>query len=63
MALDADTFLKPYGGRADGVPNDASKNVLADVLLASAATQNIANGTVGLAYLRTLTLDPAYQLK
>jgi uncharacterized protein (DUF1800 family) len=63
MALDADTFLKPYGGRADGVPNDVSKNVLADVLLASAATQNIANGTVGLAYLRTLTLDPAYQLK
>jgi uncharacterized protein (DUF1800 family) len=63
MALDVDAFLRPYGGRADGVPNDALKTTLAGVLLASAATQNIANGTVGAAYLRTLTLDPAYQLK
>ena len=63
MALDVDAFLRPYGGRADGVPNDALKTTLASVLLASAATQNIANGTVGAAYLRTLTLDPAYQLK
>ena len=63
MTLDADAFLRPYGGRSDGVPNDASKMTLASVLLASNATQNIANGTVGMAYLRTLTLDPAYQLK
>jgi uncharacterized protein (DUF1800 family) len=63
MALDADAFLRPYGGRSDGVPNDALKTTLASVLLASSATQNIANGTVGMAYLRTLTLDPAYQLK
>jgi uncharacterized protein (DUF1800 family) len=63
MALDADAFLKPYGGRADGVPNDAVKMALAGVLLSSGATQNIADGTVGVAYLRTLTLDPAYQLK
>ena len=63
LALDADAFLKPYGGRADGVPNDAVKMALADVLLASSATQNIADGTVGVVYLRTLTLDPAYQLK
>jgi uncharacterized protein (DUF1800 family) len=63
MALDVDAFLRPYGGRADGVPNDALKTTLTGVLLASAATQNIANGTVGAAYLRTLTLDPAYQLK
>jgi uncharacterized protein (DUF1800 family) len=63
MTLDVDAFLKPYGGRADGVPNDASKMNIAEVLLASSATQNIANGTVGVAYLRTLTLDPVYQLK
>jgi uncharacterized protein (DUF1800 family) len=63
LALDADAFLKPYGGRADGVPNDAVKMALASVLLASSATQNIADGTVGVVYLRTLTLDPAYQLK
>jgi uncharacterized protein (DUF1800 family) len=63
MTLDADAFLRPYGVRADGVPNDASKTILADVLLASNATQTIANGTVGVAHLRALTLDPAYQLK
>jgi uncharacterized protein (DUF1800 family) len=63
MTLDADAFLKPYGGRSDGVPNDNAKTTLAGVLLASDATQTIANGTVGIAYLRTLTLDPAYQLK
>ena len=63
VTLDADAFLRPYGGRSDGVPNDSSKMTLAGVLLASNATQNIADGTVGRAYLRTLTLDPAYQLK
>ncbi len=63
MTLDADVFLRPYGVRADGVPNDASKTTLAEVLLASNATQTIANGTVGVAHLRALTLDPAYQLK
>lgn len=63
ISFDADAFLRPYDGRSDGVPNDATKTTLAVVLLASDATQNIANGTVGIAYLRTLTLDPAYQLK
>ena len=63
MKLDADAFLRPYGGRADGVPNETLKTTLTSVLLASDATQIIANGTIGIAYLRTLTLDPAYQLK
>lgn len=63
ISFDADVFLRPYGVRSDGVPSDTSKTMLASVLLASNATQNIANGTVGLAYLRALTLDPAYQLK
>ena len=63
MTLDSDAFLRPYGGRADGVPNEALKTTLSGILLASDATQTIANGTVGIAYLRTLTLDPAYQLK
>ena len=63
LTLDADAFLGPYGGRSDGVPTDAIKTTLASVLLTSDATQNIANGTVGVAYLRALTLDPAYQLK
>ena len=63
ISFDADAFLKLYDGRSDSVPNDTIKTSLAGVLIASDATQNIANGTVGVAYLRTLTLDPAYQLK
>lgn len=63
ISFDPDQFLGTYGGYTDREPNAALKNTLADVLLASNVTQNIANGTVGVAYLRTLTLDPAYQLK
>jgi uncharacterized protein (DUF1800 family) len=63
LTFDPDQFLAAYGGHTDREPNEALKTTLASVLLASTATQNIANGTVGVAYLRTLTLDPAYQLK
>jgi Protein of unknown function (DUF1800) len=63
LTFDPDHFLAAYGGHTDREPNEALKTTLTTVLLASAATQNIANGTVGVAYLRTLTLDPAYQLK
>ena len=63
LTFDPDQFLTTYGGYTDREPNEALKTTLANILLASPATQNIANGTVGVAYLRTLTLDPAYQLK
>jgi uncharacterized protein (DUF1800 family) len=63
ITFDPDKWLAAYGGRADSEPNEALKARLAHVVLASAATQNIAPGTVGVAYLRSLTLDPAYQLK
>ena len=63
VTFDPDKFLGAYGGHTDREPNNDAKTSLAGVLLASDATQNIANGTVGIAYLRTLTLDPAYQLK
>jgi uncharacterized protein (DUF1800 family) len=63
VTFDPDKFLGAYGGYTDREPSSDVKNTLANVLLASDATQNIANGTVGIAYLRTLTLDPAYQLK
>ena len=63
VSFDPDRFLATYGGFTDREPADPLKMTLAGVLLASDATQNIANGTVGVAYLRTLTLDPAYQLK
>ena len=63
ITFDPDKWLAAYGGRADSEPNEALKARLAHVVLASPATQNIASGTVGVAYLRSLTLDPAYQLK
>ncbi len=63
VSFDPDQFLATYGGFMDREPNATLKTTLADVILASNATQSIANGTVGVAYLRTLTLDPAYQLK
>ena len=63
LTFDPDQFLSAYGGFTDREPNEELKTTLASVLLNSTTTQNIANGTVGVAYLRTLTLDPAYQLK
>ena len=63
LTFDPDQFLGTYGGYTDREPTSALKTTLAGVLLALDATQTIANGTVGIAYLRTLTLDPAYQLK
>ena len=63
IRFDPDPWLALYGGHADREPSDESKARLTLVMLASPATQNIATGTVGVAYIRTLTLDPAYQLK
>ena len=56
-------WLAQYGGYTDREPTDEIKVRLAQVLLAVPPTQTIASGTVGVAYLRSLTLDPAYQLK
>lgn len=63
VTFDPDRWLAQYGGHTDREPSDELKARLARTLLAIAPTQNIATGTVGVAYLRTLTLDPAYQLK
>ena len=63
ITFDPQKWLAQYGGQADREPSDELKARLAQTLLATAPTQNIATGTVGVAYLRTLTLDPAYQLK
>ena len=63
ITFDPDKWLAPYGGHADREPGDALKTRLAQTLLSVPPTQAIASGTVGVAYLRALTLDPAYQLK
>jgi uncharacterized protein (DUF1800 family) len=63
ISFDPEAFLKPYGGHTDREPQPETKTKLEKALLAVAPTQQIAPGTVGVAYLRSLTLDPAYQLK
>ncbi len=63
ITFDPQQWLAPYGASADREPTLEQKTRLASVLLASSATQPIAPGTVGVAWLRSLTLDPAYQLK
>ena len=63
ITFDPDLWLAPYGGFADREPDDALKARLTAALLPVMPTQAIAGGTVGVAYLRSLTLDPAYQLK
>ena len=63
ISFDPDRWLSQYGGFTDREPSDELKARLAQTLLAVPPTQTIAPGTVGVAYLRSLTLDPAYQLK
>jgi uncharacterized protein (DUF1800 family) len=63
ISFDSDRFLAGYAGHTDREPDTQTKQALAQDLLAQAATQNIAAGTVGVAWLRMLTLDAAYQLK
>ena len=63
VKFDPELWLARYGGHADQVPSEALKTRLSHVLLALPATRSIADGTVGVAYLQSLTLDPAYQLK
>lgn len=59
----AERFLAAYGGHPDREPDAAVQGRLAVVMLPVAATQPIASGTVGVAWLRSLMLDAAYQLK
>lgn len=63
ISFDPDRWLSQYGGFTDREPSDELKTRLSQTLLAVQPTQTIAPGTVGVAYLRSLTLDPAYQLK
>ena len=63
ISFDPDRWLSQYGGLTDREPSDELKTRLSQTLLAVPPTQTIAPGTVGVAYLRSLTLDPAYQLK
>jgi uncharacterized protein (DUF1800 family) len=63
ITFDPARWLAQYGGQVDREPSADVKLRLAEAMLPVPATQDVASGTVGVAYLRTLTLDPAYQLK
>ena len=63
IRFNPEPWLARYGGHADQVPSEALKTRLSQVLLPLPATYSIADGTVGVAHLRSLTLDPVYQLK
>jgi uncharacterized protein (DUF1800 family) len=70
--FDAEAWLKQYGGYIDREPTVPARLAIQKALLpiepANATAMNTQNaalkdGTVGIAYLRQLVLDPTYQLK
>jgi Protein of unknown function (DUF1800) len=70
--FDAEAWLKQYGGYIDREPTVPTRLAIQKALLpiepANATAMNTQNaalkdGTVGIAYLRQLVLDPTYQLK
>jgi uncharacterized protein (DUF1800 family) len=63
LRLDAPVWLQGLGLRADAEPSTEQKHQLTQTVLAQAAINTIADGTVGTAWLRALLLDPTYQLK
>ena len=63
ISFDPDTWLSRYGASTDRVPTSEVRERLSQALLPVGQTQSIASGTVGVDYLRLMTLDPAYQLK
>ena len=63
ISFDPDLWLAQFCNHTDREPTVEIKARLAQVRLAVPPTQTIASGTVGVAYLRSLTLDPAYQPK
>ncbi len=63
IRFDAHQWLTSYGADVDREPNQEVKARIAAAVLPVPATQSIAAGTVGLALLRGLMQDAAYQLK
>ena len=63
FVFDADGWLRGFGAWADREPDAAAKARIESAVLAAPPVNAVPAGTVGLAYLRALTLDPAYQLK
>ncbi|MBC7992061.1 MAG: DUF1800 domain-containing protein [Rhizobacter sp.] len=63
MRFDAEAWLKPMGAWPDREPDAAAQARIVEAVLATPAVNPVPAGTVGLQYLRALSLDPAFQLK
>jgi uncharacterized protein (DUF1800 family) len=64
VSFDREKFLNQYGVTIEREPDAAAKSKLASAMLATAQVSHaVPAGTVGSAYIRALTLDPAFQLK
>ncbi|WOB06266.1 DUF1800 domain-containing protein [Piscinibacter gummiphilus] len=63
VRFDAEPWLKPLGAWPDREPDEAARGKLVEAVLATAPVHPVPAGTVGLSYLRAMSLDPAFQLK
>jgi uncharacterized protein (DUF1800 family) len=63
MQFDADAWLRPLGAWPDREPDAQTQGRLIAAVMAAPSVNPVPAGTVGLAYLRALSLDPAFQLK
>ena len=63
IAWDAPAWLQAQGLRPDTEPDKTQQQRLALLLLGHANVQTVADGTVGMGWLKALMADPAYQLK
>ncbi|MBC7958219.1 MAG: DUF1800 domain-containing protein [Cytophagales bacterium] len=63
MRFDAEGWLKPLGAWPDREPDAAAQAQIVAAVLAAPPVNPMPAGTVGLSYLRALSLDPTFQLK
>ena len=63
VAFDAGGWLRPLGAWPDREPDAATASRLQAAVLPVPPVNPVPAGTVGLPYLRAMTLDPVYQLK
>lgn len=63
LRFDAEAWLKPLGASPDREPDGEAQERLLAAVLAVPPVNPVPAGTVGLSWLRALSLDPAFQLK
>jgi uncharacterized protein (DUF1800 family) len=63
MRFDAEAWLKPMGAWPDREPDAAAQAQIVANVLGATPVNPVPAGTVGLSYLRALSLDPTFQLK